>query len=164
MRSKAAAGTVAGLAAGVAFGILMQAMTTPEGTPMMVLVARILGSESLSVGWLTHLFNSGVIGAIFGWLLGGFSRSTGRALGWGATYGVAWWVLGGLVLMPLFLGMAPLAPLRMAPMRPVAWGSLMGHLVYGLVLGAAFVPLHRPLAPAAPGPEVRRRPTEVVRG
>lgn len=54
--------------------------------------------------------------------------------------------------------------LGMAPMRPVAWGSLMGHLVYGLVLGAAFVPLHRPLAPAAPGLEVRRRPTEVVRG
>jgi hypothetical protein len=105
-----------------------------------------------------------VIGAIFGWLLGGFSRSYDPALGWGAAYGVAWWVLGGLVLMPLFLRMAPLAPLLTAPRRPVAWGSSMGHLVYGLVRGAAFVPLYRPGAPAAPEPAVRRRPTEVIRG
>lgn len=105
-----------------------------------------------------------MIGAIFGWLLGGFSRSYDPALGWGAAYGVAWWVLGGLVLMPLFLRMAPLAPLLTAPRRPVAWGSSMGHLVYGLVRGAAFVPLYRPGAPAAPEPAVRRRPTEVIRG
>jgi hypothetical protein len=44
-------------------------------------------------------------------------------------------VLGGLVLMPLLLGMPAFAPLMMEPMRPVAMGSLMGHLIFGLILG-----------------------------
>ncbi len=45
--------------------------------------------------------------------------------------------------MPLFLGMSPFAPLMMAPMRMVAMGSLMGHVIYGLILGAGFVRLRR---------------------
>jgi hypothetical protein len=43
--------------------------------------------------------------------------------------------------MPVFLGMAAFAPLMMAPMRPVAMGSLMGHLIYGIILGGGFVML-----------------------
>ena len=43
--------------------------------------------------------------------------------------------------MPLFLGMPPFAPLQMAPMRLVAMGSLMGHLIYGLILGGGFAML-----------------------
>jgi hypothetical protein len=43
--------------------------------------------------------------------------------------------------MPLFLGMPPFAPLMMEMMRPVAIGSLMGHLLYGLILGSGFAML-----------------------
>ena len=145
MQSKVIAGVVAGLIAGVVFGIMMQMMTapTPDGgrIPMMGMVAMVVGSTSLAVGWIYHLFNSVVIGAIFGWLLGDRTHSYGAGLGWGALYGVIWWILGGLILMPLFLGMAPFAPLMMAPMLPVAMGSLIGHLIYGLILGAGFVML-----------------------
>ena len=28
-------------------------------------------------------------------------------------------------------------------MRPVAMGSLVGHLIFGLILGASFVPLSK---------------------
>jgi hypothetical protein len=56
-------------------------------------------------------------------------------------YGVGWWVLGGLVLMPVLLGMPPLAPVMTAPMRPVALGSLAGHVVFGVILGAGFLAL-----------------------
>lgn len=148
MKSQLSAGIVAGLLAGVVFGLMMQMMTapTPEGDrmPMMAMVAQVVGSDSLAVGWLYHLFNSAVIGAIFGWLLGGRAQSYGAGLGWGAAYGVVWWVLGALILMPLLLGMAAFAPLQMPPMRPVAMGSLVGHLVYGLILGASYVALvHR---------------------
>lgn len=52
-------------------------------------------------------------------------------------------ILGGLILMPLFLGMPPLAPLQMEPMRPVAMGSLVGHLIYGVILGGGFAMLKR---------------------
>ena len=148
MRSKMIAGAVAGLLAGVVFGVMMQLMSapTPDGRqmPMMMMVAMVVRSQSLVVGWLYHLFNSAVIGALFGWLLGGRSRGYGSGLAWGAAWGVVWWVLGALILMPVVLGMPPFAALRMPPMRPMAMGSLMGHLLYGLILGAAFVWLHAP--------------------
>jgi len=145
MQSRISSGALAGIAGGLVFGVLMQLMSapTPEGgtMPMMAMVAMVVRSESLFVGWIYHLFNSAVIGGLFGWLLGERARSYGSGLAWGAVWGVVWWVLGGLILMPLVLGMPAFASLRMAPMRPVAFGSLIGHVIYGLVLGAAFVRL-----------------------
>ncbi|MGQ0642571.1 MAG: hypothetical protein ACT4P6_17645 [Gemmatimonadaceae bacterium] len=144
MQSRISAGALAGIAGGIVFGIMqMMSAPTPDGgsMPMMAMVAMVLRSESLVVGWIYHLFNSAVIGGLFGWLLGDRARSYGAGLGWGAAWGVIWWVLGGLILMPILLGMPAFASLRMPPMRPVAFGSLVGHLVYGLVLGAAYVRL-----------------------
>lgn len=143
MGSRLTAGIMAGLIAGVVFGMMMQMMSAPDGKPMMAMVAQVVRSESLVVGWLYHLFNSAVIGGIFGWLLGDRARGYSAGLLWGALYGVSWWILGGLILMPLFLGMSPFAPLMMEPMRPVAMGSLMGHILYGLILGAGFLALSR---------------------
>lgn len=48
-------------------------------------------------------------------------------------YGVFWWVLGALILMPLMLGM----PLFVVD--TMALFSLMGHLAYGLILGLVAV-------------------------
>jgi uncharacterized membrane protein YagU involved in acid resistance len=121
---------------------MMQMMNapTPEGAqmPMMAMVAKVVRSDSMAVGWIYHLFNSAVIGAIFGWLLGSRSQRIGAGIGWGTAYGFVWWILGGLILMPIFLGMPAFAPLQMPPMRPVAMGSLVGHLIYGLILGGGF--------------------------
>jgi hypothetical protein len=148
MRSQVGAGVLGGLIAGTVFGAMMQMMNapTPEGgqMPMMAMVAQVVGSDKLIIGWLYHLFNSAVIGAIFGWIAGNGVRNYGAGLLWGALYGVVWWVVGALILMPVFLGQAPFAPLNMPPMRPVAIGSLMGHVIYGLVLGAAYVGLRGP--------------------
>ena len=117
---------------------------TPDGgqMSMIAMVGQIVGSPTVAAGWAYHLFNSAVIGAIFCWLLGSRIHSFGSALGWGALYGFAWWILGGLILMPLFLGMPAFAPLVMPPMRMVAIGSLVGHLVYGLILGGVFAWLY----------------------
>jgi uncharacterized membrane protein YagU involved in acid resistance len=143
MRSRIVVGIVAGLIGGVVFGMMMQMMAAPDGKPMMAMVAQVVRSESLVVGWLYHLFNSAVIGGIFGWLLGNRIGGYGAGLLWGALYGIAWWILGGLILMPLFLGMSAFAPLMMEMMRPVAMGSLIGHIVFGLVLGISFLLLNR---------------------
>jgi uncharacterized membrane protein YagU involved in acid resistance len=155
MRSKILDGAVAGVVAGVVFGMIMQMMTapTPDGgrMPMMVMVAMVVRSQSFVVGWLYHLFNSAVIGALFAVVLGAHAQGYRGGLGWGAVWGVTWWVLGALILMPVFLGMPPFAPLRMPPMRPVAMGSLVGHLLYGLILGAIFVRLRRPKETPRPG-------------
>ena len=151
MRSRVLAGAAAGLAGGLIFGMMMQLMSAPMpdggSVPMMAMVAMVVKSESIAVGWLYHLFNSAVIGALFGAILG--QRVVDRRTGFvfGAAWGVVWWVLGGLILMPLALGMEPFAPLQMPPMRPVALGSLAGHLMYGLILGFVFTvvaPYRRP--------------------
>jgi hypothetical protein len=143
MRSDINGGIVAGLTGGIVFGMMMQMMSapTPQGgqMPMMAMVAMVVRSGSPLVGWLYHLFNSAVIGAIFGWLFGGRAQSFVAGLGWGAVYGFIWWILGALILMPVFLGMPPFAPLLMEPMRPVAMGSLVGHFIYGMILGGGLV-------------------------
>lgn len=92
MRSQIIAGVLAGLIAGVVFGIMMQVMTAPAPDggrmPMMAMVAKVVGSDSLPVGWLYHLFNSAVIGGLFGWLLGRRAEGYGKGLVWGGLYGV----------------------------------------------------------------------------
>lgn len=155
MRSKLTAGIIAGLIAGVVFGVMMTLMHAPApdggSMPMMAMVAQVVGSTSLAVGWLYHLFNSAVIGALFGWILGDRITGFGSGAGWGSAYGVFWWILGGLILMPTFLGMSAFAPLQMPMMRPVAFASLMGHVIFGLILGVAFVPLRRTAGHASLG-------------
>lgn len=156
MSSRINSSVVAGLIAGVAFGIMMQTTNapTPDGRqmPMLAMVGEIVGSPTIVAGWLYHLFNSAVIGAIFGWWLGGRVHGFGSGFGWGAAYGVGWWILGGLILMPVLLGMAPFAPLTMPEMRMIAVSSLIGHLVYGAVLGVGFAWFFRG---APQGPAVR---------
>jgi uncharacterized membrane protein YagU involved in acid resistance len=147
MRSRFVAGIVGGLVAGVVFGMMMQMMTapTPDGgqMPVINMIGMIVGSPTAGVGWLYHLFNSAVIGAIFAWVLGARTYTYGTGLGWGAAYGFVWWILGGLILMPVFLGMPAFAPIMMPEMRTVAMGSLIGHLIYGLILGAVYVAMTR---------------------
>ena len=154
MSSKLGASIVGGLAGGVVFGMMMHVMMapTPDGgqMPVIAMVGQIVGSPTVGVGWAYHLFNSAVIGAIFGWLLSGRAHGYVSALSWGAAYGFAWWILGGLILMPVLLGMSPLAPLMMPPMRMVAMGSLVGHLIYGLILGGTFAWLYHGAHRGAP--------------
>lgn len=148
MQSKIFTGITAGLIAGVVFGVMMTMINTADGKPMMAMVAAVVGADSLFIGWLYHLFNSAFIGALFGLLFGGRLSSYRGGFLWGALWGFVWWILGALILMPIFLGMNALAPLTMEPMRMVAAASLVGHLLFGLILGPAFVLLdHR--APAA---------------
>lgn len=146
MYFRVAASTGAGLIAGVVFGLMMHMMTapTPEGGQMsvMAMIGQIVGSPSVAVGWVYHLFNSAIIGAMFGLLLGDRVHGYGAGLSWGAAYGLAWWILGGLILMPVFLGMPAFAPLMMPGMQMMAMGSLVGHLIYGVILGGLFVPFH----------------------
>ncbi|WP_100498118.1 DUF6789 family protein [Geodermatophilus chilensis] len=117
------AGVVGGLAGGVIFGAMMQFMG------MMGMIAQLVGSSSAAVGWVVHLAISAFFGAAFAVLLGGLLRGLGRAVLLGAVYGVLLWVVGPLLLMPAFLGMPLFAINDMALM------SLLGHVIFGLVLG-----------------------------
>lgn len=143
LSSRIGAGVLGGLIAGLVFGVMMHMtiVTTPAGdrVPMMAMIAQTIGSPSLAVGWIFHLFNSALFGAIFGLLVGLRTMvSTASAVGVGAAYGIALWIVGGLILMPLMLGMAAFAPLIMSVLHFAAAVSFIGHLVYGVILGALF--------------------------
>jgi len=51
----------------------------------------------------------------------------------GLAYGALWWVLGALLIMPIVLGMPPFM------LDANSLLSLMGHLVYGVILGVVSV-------------------------
>ena len=125
------AGAVGGLVGGVAFGAMMQ------GFGMLPMVAMLVGAESVAIGWLVHVSISLALGVGFGLLAvrGLDAWPSGIAMGLG--YGVTWWVLGALLLMPAQLGMPVLE------LSTTAWQSLAGHLVFGAVLGAVSVAVLR---------------------
>lgn len=101
---------------------------------LLPMLASIVGSSSPWVGFGMHLVISVMIGlgltVLFGnRLLTGY----GRGVLLGLAYGAVWWVLGPLVMMPLMLGM-PVFILDLTSML-----SLMGHLIYGAILGLTAV-------------------------
>lgn len=127
-------GGLAGLAGGAVFGVLMQVMG------MMKMVGMLVGNEAAVVGWLVHLAISTFIGITFVLLFGRQLTSFPRGLVFGLGYGVIWWVLGALIVMPLRLGMNPFG------MNATSMMSLLGHLGFGAVMGAVVVLLARRLA------------------
>jgi uncharacterized membrane protein YagU involved in acid resistance len=129
-----AAGAAAGLVAGVPLGIIMQA------TDVMPMVADLVADPSTGLGWLVHLFNSVLFGAIFAVLFSPWIARPGAAIGLGLLYGVAWWVVGALWIMPAWLGMSEMT----FEVGDNQWWSLLGHLLYGLLLGTLYV-LVRPM-------------------
>ncbi|WP_344682776.1 hypothetical protein [Saccharopolyspora taberi] len=122
-------GAVAGIGGGIAFGVVM-AMAG-----MLPMVAMLVGSDSDGVGVVVHLAISAVLGAGLG-LVAPFTRFL-PLLGAGAVWGVIWWVLGGLLLMPAGLGMP------VFQMGQTALTSLVGHLLYGIVAAAVLYGLRR---------------------
>lgn len=120
-----AAGIAGGLAGGVVFGVVMQARD------LMPMVAQLINSDSVAVGWLVHLFNSALFGVIFALLFGRWLAKLVPAIGAGLAYGLLWWLLGALMIMPAWLGMADMV----FEVGENQWWSLAGHLIYGVILG-----------------------------
>ena len=96
--ARVVAGIAGGLTGGVVFGILMQTWK------LLSMVAMLVDSESVTVGWLVHLLISALFGAIFAVLFGRWAATPTSAVGIGLAYGVLWWVLGALLIMPAWLG------------------------------------------------------------
>jgi uncharacterized membrane protein YagU involved in acid resistance len=122
-------GVAGGLAGGLVFGLMMQALG------MIGMIAMLVGSESLAVAWTVHLAISALFGAIYGALVAPRVAGWAAGLGSGVAYGALWWVLGPLLLMPAKMGMP------LFTVDAMALKSLVGHLIFGLVLGAVVVAL-----------------------
>ncbi|CAM3754711.1 hypothetical protein GCM10009799_33220 [Nocardiopsis rhodophaea] len=124
-------GVLAGIGGGIVFGVLM-AMTG-----MLESVAMLVGSDSAVVGGVVHLIISAAFGLVFGLLAGAYSDKVWTLLGAGVVYGLILWVVGGLMIMPSMLGM------DMFMFNQMAWMSLMGHLIFGIVLAGTMFALSK---------------------
>lgn len=129
-------GIYGGLAGGAVFGAMMAMMG------MLPMIGKIMGHPSAGAGFLIHMGISAMIGAGFAATLGRTAGACGIRSGLqrGLAYGGLWWLLGPLTLMPLMMGMGlganwnAAAAVRMLP-------SLMGHLMYGAILGVTYARL-----------------------
>jgi uncharacterized membrane protein YagU involved in acid resistance len=129
-------GFIAGLVGGWAFG---EWMAQVDYFPT---VARLIGSNSRIAGASLYYFFAIIIGITFGFLFQREIRGFGSSLICGAAYGIFWWFLGPLTLQPLWLR----KPLDWSSdFASGAFGSLVGHLVYGLIVGLLYAAVDRML-------------------
>ena len=97
-----------------------------------------LGSRHTAV--IFHFAVALLIGATFGLLFQRDIHSFGSSMGWGLGYAMLWWFLGQLTILPILSG------------KPIDWsadrgsqlfGSLVGHIIYGLILGVVYAGFDR---------------------
>ncbi len=124
-------GIYSGLAGGVVFGAMMAMMG------MLPMIGNMVGIPSATAGFFVHMVISAIIGAKFAVLLGWVASGARGGLGPGLVYGLAWWMLGPLTLMPFFMGMGLGVNWNLAAMGQ-AMPSLMGHLIFGAILGVSY--------------------------
>ncbi|MCU0476935.1 MAG: DUF1440 domain-containing protein [Anaerolineae bacterium] len=122
-------GVIGGAVGGVAFGVMMGM----QG--MLPMVGMLIGQDNAVVGFVVHMLISAFIGATFGVIasrVGGGKLPTTLIVG--TLYGVVWWVLGALILMPLMLGMNAMV-LQVGQMQI---NSLIGHAIFGVLMGGVY--------------------------
>ena len=136
------AGGLGGLVAGIVFGLMLQVMMTDVIT---VAIPALYGLSGVLAGWVIHLFNSVVFGVVFGTAvattsLDDYADSWGTAGILGVAYGVVVWIVAAGIVMPIWLDLVgfPGAP----PLPNFNVMSLIGHAVYGIVLGIGYYLLH----------------------
>lgn len=121
-----AVGTVAGLAGGLLFTAVLLDV---DGLPT---IAGIAGMRSSLAGLALHLLIAVFIGASFAVLFRREIIDGASSLAWGVCYGVAWWFIGNLTLLPWLLGERPEWT---AADLGEGFPSLVGHVLYGAGLG-----------------------------
>ncbi|MFI9011032.1 hypothetical protein ACIGNX_27740 [Actinosynnema sp. NPDC053489] len=130
-------GALAGLAGGLVFGLLM------AGVGMLPMVGMLIGVENAVVGFIVHLVISAIAGAGLG-LLTRNLKAVPPVYAMSLMYGAALWVLGALIIMPLWLSVTadPMMSDMVFVVGGAQWVSLFGHVVgYGLTTGAVLLVL-----------------------
>jgi hypothetical protein len=128
------AGGLAGTFSGLIFGYWMLA---GNFFPLLAGLRTTLDrSAAVALQFLIAL----VLGAVFGLLFQSDVRSYGSCMGWGLGFAILWWFIGPLTLFPTIEGV------------PIDWsaehagdlfGPLIGHILYGLILGVSYATFDR---------------------
>jgi hypothetical protein len=109
--------------------------------PVMIatgVLPKVAGVDSTFIGFrgvFIHLLVSTAIGMTYGLLFRDETSTPGHAIGWGWLFGLIWWYLGPMTLLPLLLtGVCDWSPDAASALLP----SLLGHLIYGAVTALLF--------------------------
>ena len=128
------AGGFAGVASGLIFGYWMLA------GDFFPLLAGLGEFHSQTTAVAAQFVVALAIGATFGLLFQRDVHGYGSCMGWGVGYTMLWWFAGPLFLFPL---------LRHVPLDWSAehasdlFGPLVGHILYGLILGISYATFDR---------------------
>ena len=129
------AGGFAGTLGGIIFG---RWVASGDYFPLLAGYGDLAVSRHTTI--LLHFGVALLIGATFGILFQHDVRGYGSCMGWGLGYAIFWWFLGQLTLLPW----AAHQPLDWSAEHAAAvFGSLIGHILYGLILGVAYATLDR---------------------
>jgi uncharacterized membrane protein YagU involved in acid resistance len=127
-------GTLAGVAGGWAFGKWM------EQVNFFPLIAGLVGSTSRMIGESLHFLFAVIIGISFAFLFQREARGYGSSMACGTAYGIFWWFLGPLTILPLWSR----SPLNWSTNHArELFGSLIGHIVYGVIVGLLYAAVDR---------------------
>jgi hypothetical protein len=128
------AGGFAGTISGLAFSGWEYAggyLPLLEGLPEFPSQARAV---------VLHFLVALLIGVIFGILFQRDVRGYGSSMGWGVGFGIFWWFFGPLTVFHLIGG----EPIDWSSDQGTAlFGSLVGHIIYGFILGTTYAFLDR---------------------
>jgi hypothetical protein len=141
------AGGAGGLAGGLVFGALMRIMPDTAHGSMIAFAARAAHVANPVAGWVVYALYGLVIGALLGWLLRNARLDEKTALVAGAIYGVGWWIIAVVVLVPALFGFRPLSTPALAQARLVGLPLLIGHIVAGAVMGVVWSQITRWTSP-----------------
>ncbi len=123
-----------GAAAGLAGGLI--------ASPVMIAAGLLpkVGGGGLVLGFVLHLLISSLLGVSYGILFRYEAPSLGLGASWGWLFGMIWWYLGPLTLLPLIqTGECDWRAEAASALLP----SLLGHLIYGAVTAFTFIALER---------------------
>jgi hypothetical protein len=127
-----------GALAGLIGGIVSSPILVVTG-----ILPKIAGLDTSLIGargLLIHLAISALIGASYGLLFRNEASSLGLGVAWGWLFGLIWWYLGPLTLLPLLLtGQIDWRPEAASALLPL----LPGLLIYGATTAFVFLVLER---------------------
>ncbi len=129
------AGGLAGTIGGLIFGSWV---ASGDYFPLLAGYGDLNVSRSAIV--VLHFGVALLIGVTFGLLFQHDVRGYGSCMGWGLGYAIFWWFLGQVALLPWLAH----KPLDWSADRGAAiFGSLVGHILYGLILGVTYATLDK---------------------
>lgn len=127
-------GGFSGLLGGLIFGRWMSA---GDFFPLLAGLG-VIHSHDTTVA--LHFGIAIMIGASFGLLFQRDVRGYGSSMGWGLGYGIFWWFFGPLTALPL---LAETGLDWSADQGTTLFGSLVGHILYGLIVGVTYATVDR---------------------